>query len=207
MDEETTGDTRKSEAARAAGIIGADYVCLDQRDGYVFDNVEIRVATTELIRRERADIVLTHLPDDYHPDHRATSSIVESATLLSTLPNVPCQVEPLPSTPLLYHTSPFNLTNHLGHPFTPHFYVDVTSVIQTKRQMIASHHSQIQLMYAMFGKDNFVEDMLDDHDRKFGPQIGTAYAEGFWQHLGGGFSHTPFLQQSLREYVRLHLAG
>ena len=205
MNEETTAKTRKGEAAAAAQLIGAEYLCLEQRDGYVFDNPEIRVVTTELIRRERADVVMTHLPDDYHPDHRATSSIVESATLLSTLPNVPCQVEPLPATPLLYHTSPLNLTNHLGHPYTPHFYVDVTPVVHIKRQMIASHVSQIQLMRTMFNKDHFVEDMLSDHDRKLGPRIGTAYAEAFWQHLGGGFAHTPFIQQVLREYVRLHL--
>jgi LmbE family N-acetylglucosaminyl deacetylase len=205
MDVEATAATRKAEAAEAAGLIESEYHCLDQRDGFLFDGPEIRIETIELIRRERADVVLTHLPNDYHPDHRATSSIAEAATLMSTLPNVPCPIEPLSATPLLYHTTPFNLTDHLGHPYTPHFYVDITTVIDIKRRMIGSHQSQIELMQVMFGKGHFVEDMLDDHDRKLGPRIGTAYAEAFWQHLGGGFPHTPFLQQALREYVRLHL--
>ncbi len=206
MDEQTTAMTRKGEGAAAASLIDAAYISMNQRDGYLFDSPEIRIETTELIRRERADVVLTHLPNDYHPDHRATSSIAESATLLSTLQNVPSNVDPLPATPLLYHTTPFQLTDHLGNPYHPHFYVDISDVIDIKRKMIGAHHSQIELMRQMFGKERFVEDMLDDHDRKLGPKMGTEYAEAFLQHRGGGFSHTPFIQQALREHVRLQLS-
>lgn len=206
MDEETTAKTRKGEGAAAAAIIGAGYACMDQRDGYLFDSPEMRIETTELIRRERADVVLTHLPNDYHPDHRATSSIVESATLLSTLKNVPSKIAPLDKTPILYHTTPFNLTDHMGNPYKPHFYINIGSVIETKKKMIGAHHSQIALMNHMFGKESFVEDMLDDHDRKLGPQMGVEYAEALFQHLGGGFPQEPFLQQTLREYVRLQLS-
>lgn len=207
MDEATTAATRKAEAADAAAVIEANYYCLDKRDGFLFDGPEIRIETIQLIRRVKADVVLTHLPNDYHPDHRATSSIVESATLMCTLPNVPCGVEPLEKTPLLYHTTPFNLTDHLGNPYAPHFFVDISEVIETKRQMIASHTSQVELMQVMFGKDRFVDNMLDDHDRKLGPRIGAEYAEAFWQHLGGGFPHEPLIQQILREHTTLHLGN
>ena len=201
MDQETTGERRKKEAAAAAHLIGAEYMCLEQPDGYVFDSPEIRIKTNQAIRQARADVVFTHLPDDYHPDHRATSSIVESATLLTTLPNVPCDADPLPATPVLYHTTPFNLTNHLGTPYVPHFYVDVGSVIDTKKAMIAAHESQVELMRVMFEKNEFVEDMLNDHDRKLGARIGLDYAEAFWQHLGGGFPHTPYVQQALGDKI------
>ena len=201
MDESQTGRTRKEEARIAAQEIGAEYFCFDQEDGYLFDNKSIRVDTTNSIRKYGADIVFTHLPDDYHPDHRATSTIVESATLLATLPNVPCDEAPLSTTPVLYHTTPFNLTNHLGIPYSPHFYVDISSVIETKKAMIAAHKSQTRLMRVMFEKDSFVEDMLRDHDVKLGHRIQVPYAEAFWQHLGGGFPHDTFVQHILHPYV------
>lgn len=205
MDEQTATMTRKGEGAAAAAVIDAAYICMDQRDGYLFDSPEIRIETTDLIRRERADIVLTHLPNDYHPDHRATSSIVESATLLSTLQNVPSDMEPLAETPVLYHTTPLHLMGHLGTPYAPNFYVDISSVIDIKRKMIAAHQSQVEVIRQMFGKDQFVENMLDDHDRKLGPKMGSEYAEAFLQHRGGGFPQTPFIQQTLREHTRIQL--
>ena len=204
MDPETTGRTRMQEAANAAALIGAHYVCLGQPDGYVFDSPEIRIKTNQVIREHKADVVFTHLPDDYHPDHRATSSIAESATLLTTLPNVKCHAPPLRATPILYHTTPFNLTDHMGNAYVPHFYVDVTSVIDTKSKMINSHESQIELMQVMFGKNDFLEDMLNDHDRKLGKRIGIEYAEAFWQHLGGGFPHEPFIQEALEGHIIVH---
>ena len=77
----------------------------------------------------------------------------------------------------------------------------LTSVIDIKKSMIANHESQIELMQVMFGKNEFVEDMLNDHDRKLGHRIGVEYAEAFWQHLGGGFPHEPFIQKALQEMV------
>ncbi len=197
--EATTRATRKKEAKAAAAIIGAEYISLDERDGYLFDGPDIRTRTTELIRSSGADIVLTHLPDDYHPDHRATGSIVEAATLLTTLPNVPCQATPLEQTPVLYHTTPFTLTNHLGLPYRPTCYIDITPAIKTKRAMIDSHTSQVETMRRMFNKEHFVEDMLNDHDRKLGQQAGVEYAEAYQLHRGGGYPQTPLLEELLAE--------
>ena len=78
-----------------------DYYCLDQRDGYVFDSEEIRIKMVDVIRKTKAGVIITHLPNDYHSDHRTTSVICDAAAMISSLPNVPSKEEPLPLTPLL----------------------------------------------------------------------------------------------------------
>ena len=190
-------EIRFNEASHAASLIGATHSCLNLKDGFVYDTPDTRAATIDRLRRIQPEIVITHLPDDYHPDHRATSSLVEAACLLSTLPNISSPSEPLKGTPVLYHAAPLHLVNHLGSPFIPSFGVDISTVIEIKRSMINAHKSQVDLMQQMFQVTHFVEEMLDAHDRKLGARFGVPYAEGYRQHLGGGFPNQPVLQQVL----------
>lgn len=200
--EEETGRIRMEEARRAAEVIGAEYYCLGQRDGFVYDTLEARVKVIELIRRVEAGIVFTHLPFDYHNDHRATSTIVETGTMLSTLQNVPTDLPPVETTPLLYHTEPFGNTDPLGRKIPdPSFFIDVTSVFEKKVTMLSQHKSQITLMNRMFGIEDFFQDMREN-DEQLGAQAGTLYAEAFWQHLGAGFYTDPLIQEALEEYRR-----
>ena len=200
--ENETMEIRKKEAEKASRIIDADYMCLDQRDGYVFDGEEIRVKTTELIRRVNAGIVLTHLPFDYHTDHRATANIVENATMMASLPNVPTKVSPLQITPLLYHTETFEFTDPLGEQIVkPHFFMDISNVIDTKMEMLSCHQSQAELVKVMFKIDGFFEE-IRRYSNELGRKVKVPYAEAFWQHLGGGFQKTGQIQQDLAEYIR-----
>lgn len=200
--EEATSRTRKEEARKSAAVLDADYYCLEQRDGYVFDTTEARVKVTELIRKVGAGVVFTHLPFDYHADHRATCSIVEAGTMLSTLSNVPTDEKPTDITPLLYHTETFGFTDTLGRAIPePSFYIDITKTFEKKLEMLSFHKSQKILMKHMFGIDDFYKDMREA-DRKLGEKIDVLYAEAFWQHLGAGFHQDPLIQEFLKEYRR-----
>jgi len=200
--EEETARTRRAEARKAADVLDAEYFCLEQRDGYVFDNAEARMRVTELVRKVEAGVVLTHLPFDYHSDHRATCSIVEAGTMLATLPNVPVSEKPLEITPLLYHTEPFGFTDTLGRDIPkPSFYVDISDTFETKIKMLSMHESQKKLMKHMFGIDDFFKDVRE-FDMDLGNKIGVQYAEAFWQHLGAGFHKDEMIQEYLKEYRR-----
>ena len=199
--EQETIKIRLIEAESAASVLGADYICLGGRDGYLFDNTELRVAVTALIRRVEAGIVMTHLPNDYHSDHRATSSIVESAAMLSSLPNVPCGEAPLELTPLLYHTAPLGFSDPLGGPVAPHFAVDISGEIETKMEMLSFHKSQVDLMSRMHKIDNFFDEMRN-YNLNLGEMCGCEYAEIYWQHLGGGFQKDPVIQNELQRNIR-----
>lgn len=201
MDEAETIAQREKEARRAAEVLGAEYHCFGQRDGYLFDNEACRIAVAQLVRSSGAGVVMTHLPMDYHPDHRTTANIVEAATILTALPNVPCEAGPLPVTPLLYHTAPLGFSDPLGAPITPpHFYVDIRSTMETKMKMLAEHHSQIKLMRVMHKMDNFFE-LMKEYNVELGERVGVPYAEVYWQHLGGGFQKDPLLQETLGEFL------
>lgn len=199
--EKETIRIRKQEAEKAAALLGARYYCLDGRDGYLYDTAELRIQVTDILRKEKAGIVITHLPFDYHSDHRTTCNIVESATMVATLPNVPCDSAPLAITPLLYHSAPLGSSDPIGgKTINPHFYVDISDVMDTKMEMLGQHKSQIELMRVMHKMDDFFGEMKRQNIL-FGELAGCEYAEAFWQHLGGGFQKDPLLQDTIADFI------
>ena len=169
---------------------------------FVFDNTEVRIKLVDIIRKSEAGIIITHLMNDYHADHRATSVICDAAAMISSLPNVPSKEKALPITPLLYHSAPMSLSDPLGEPLAaPHFFVDISTVIDMKLKMLGCHESQKLLMKHMHNIDDFFGEMKK-FSRELGLMAGVEYAECFWQHLGGGFQKDPLIQESLKDYIR-----
>ena len=162
MSMEETARVRFEEAKKAASVLDAEYYTLGGTDGFLYDTKEMRLKTISLIRKVRAGIIFTHLPVDYHSDHRTTCNIVEAAAMVSSLGTVPVSEKPVDITPLLYHSSPLTLSDPLGSEITPpHFLVNVTSVIDTKREMLGYHISQIELMKHMHKMDDFFGFVLE----------------------------------------------
>ena len=82
----------------------------------------------------------------------------------------------------------------------PHFFVDVTSAIETKKKMLGYHISQIELMQHMHKMNDFFGYVLEGN-RNYGKMAGVEYAEVYWQHLGGGFQKEPQVQNELSEFL------
>jgi LmbE family N-acetylglucosaminyl deacetylase len=201
LTEEETIKLRREEARKAAAVLDAEYYCLGQRDGFAFDSEQIRLDVVSLIRKVKAGIVMTHLLNDYHADHRATATIVDAATMISTLPNVPVKEEPLEITPLFYHTAPLGFSDPVGAPITPpHFFIDITTAIDSKMEMLSHHQTQIDLMRLMHKMDNFFDEMKV-YNEDLGKMVGVKYAECMWQHLGGGFQKDPQLQEDIKDFI------
>jgi N-acetylglucosamine malate deacetylase 1 len=201
MTMEETAKVRFEEAKKAAAVLDAEYYTLGGVDGFLFDTKELRLKVIALIRKIGAGVVFTHLPSDYHSDHRTTANIVETAAMVSSLHTVPLKEKPVEITPLLYHTSPLTLSDPLGSQIVPpHFYVDVTSVIETKKKMLGYHISQIDLMKHMHKMDDFFG-FVAEGNKNYGKMVGVEYAEVYWQHLGGGFQKEPQVQNDLSEFL------
>jgi N-acetylglucosamine malate deacetylase 1 len=201
MNMEETARVRYEEAKKAAAVIDAEYYTLGGTDGFLYDTKEMRLKVISLIRQVKAGVIFTHLPYDYHSDHRTTADIVEAAAMVSSLDTVPVSEKPVGITPLLYHSSPFSLSDPLGSRIVPpHFFVDVTSVIETKRKMLGYHISQVDLMKHMHKIDDFFGFILEGN-RNYGKMVGVEYAEVYWQHLGGGFQKEKQVQNDLSEFL------
>lgn len=73
-------DVRKKELQSACDLIGIDKnSCLGLPDGDVKKTPESLEKLMEIIRQDKPEIIITHHTDDYHPDHRNLSHLVQEA--------------------------------------------------------------------------------------------------------------------------------
>ena len=77
---------RTAEVQEAAMILGITSQVLDLHDGELEPTLANRRTITRLIRDWKADIVVGHRPNDYHPDHRAVGQLVQDASYMVTVP-------------------------------------------------------------------------------------------------------------------------
>ena len=124
------GSTRREEAQKAAQLIGGTYHCLGGTDLHIFDDDFMRGAATALIRKVNPDIVITHFPVDYMPDHTAASAITRCATFTAPIINyVQGDSAGYPATDKIvpiYYVRPMEGVDWLGVKQEPHFYLDIS---------------------------------------------------------------------------------
>lgn len=130
---------RNTEAQAASEIIGIEYELLDNHDGELMPTLENRYEIIRTIREFRPDLIMTHRPNDYHPDHRYTSMLVQDASYMVTVPNI-CALTPhLEKNPVIVYLSD-GFTKPL--PFKPDVVVGIDAVVEQKIDMLHCHTSQ-----------------------------------------------------------------
>lgn len=163
---------RAEEARRAGALIGAEVISLDISDLDIYPDKETRMKFTDIIRRAKPDVIITHSPDDYMPDHTTTAQLVFEASFTATLPQLVTEYEFHPKVTPVYY-----MDTLAGVNFLPQEYVDITDVIEVKKKMLEQHESQLTWM-----KDHDHIDFMDfmlTQSKFRGLQCGVAYAEGF----------------------------
>jgi LmbE family N-acetylglucosaminyl deacetylase len=130
---------RRAEAQAAGAVIGASYEVLDFPDGGLMPTLEARHQIIRIIRGFRPDLILTHRPNDYHPDHRYTSVLVQDAAYMVTVPAVCPDTPHLERDPvILYLSDDFKKPT----PFTADIVVDIGAEMDTLITMLHCHASQ-----------------------------------------------------------------
>lgn len=136
-DPDEIASIRKGEAQAAADIIGAELVWMAIPDGGLAVNHETRHHFIEVIRATLPDYIITHPPQDYHPDHTATSQLVMEAAQVARTSNYPSKYPPIRTfVPVAFMAAEF------GVDFVPEDYVDISDVWDLKLKMLLEHRSQ-----------------------------------------------------------------
>ena len=148
-------------ACEALGI--SDPVIMDLEEISVDDDIIRRVS--DHIVSLRPDVVITHLPADYHRDHRATYEIVKEAVEWAA------------------HTTTYDEPWLVGRLLlmevntlisSPHVLLDVSDVWRLKEAAVEGHTSQL----AKF-KDGYYQRFTRAKAELRGVQGGCEYAEAF----------------------------
>ena len=130
---------RTAESALVAKRLGVESEVLDIHDGELLPTIENRRTITRLIREWNADVVISHRPWDYHPDHRYVGVLVQDAAYMCTVPFFCPDTPPLKKNPVfLYSSDRFKKP----YPFKADIAVDVGAVFEKKVDALMALESQ-----------------------------------------------------------------
>jgi LmbE family N-acetylglucosaminyl deacetylase len=139
---------RRVEQLAAASVLGVTEVnFMENPDGYLTPNMELRKEVTRIIRKECPDVLITCDPKTLyvgdsrinHPDHRAAGQVVLDAVF-------PAAGNPLYFPELIHEEG---LEPHtprevwISLTLDPNMHIDVTDLWETKLQALYEHRSQI----------------------------------------------------------------
>lgn len=163
--------TRQREWTKAAKILGVQRRLLGLPNRQVEHSLEARHAVAGVIRQHQAPIVFLPYPEDAHPDHRATTLIVEDARFDAKLTKTDLPGKPIYPKWLIYY-----YCTHLRHVADPSFCMDISDQMAVKEKAILAYRSQLVVPE----KNRRVLTWLRQMNGYMGSRIGTEYAEPFY---------------------------
>jgi LmbE family N-acetylglucosaminyl deacetylase len=148
---------RTEEVQEAARILGITTQVLDIHDGELEPTLDNRRTVTRLIRDWKADLVLGHRPNDYHPDHRYAGILVQDAAYMVTVPFFCPDTPVLKTNPVfMYYSDRFLKPN----PFQPDVVVSIDEVLDKRLDALDAIMSQ----FYEGGANGSVENVPDDQE-------------------------------------------
>ncbi|HVE40662.1 MAG TPA: PIG-L family deacetylase [Planctomycetota bacterium] len=206
---EAISKIRRKEAAASAKLLGAGYTCLGFDDLTIAYGEKPKRIVTGLLRAVKPDLMILHSPDCYMADHQESSRIAREAAFASTIPNWKATFNGKPARPCermpsILYADPVDHVDHLGRRAPARYVVDITTVIDDKEKMLASHASQRSWLQEQHGQDEYLHWMRRqgaDRAADFGRDA-VKYAEGYRPHLGSGFPKHDHLTPALGDKVK-----
>ena len=204
-DAEATAEMRLVEAMNAAGRIGAVFHRPLVSDIEIFYEKELLARVASTMRMVAPDILLVHSPRDYMEDHVNACRLAVTAAFGRGMRNFP--VDP-PRPPVerdvtVYHSQPHGNRDPLNRLIRPDFFIDISSVIDEKGDMLAEHKSQKDWLDHSQAMGAYL-DTMRGYAREMGAlSTRCVFAEGWRRHnpLGLCAADSDPLASLLGDYI------
>lgn len=194
LDRVTIIRIRGEEARASAALAGAACHPPLFDDLAVFYDKPSLAAVSAVVRSIRPQIILTHPVRDYMEDHQNVARLVTTAAFGRLAPNFEARpASPVYTDPVrIYHAPPHGLRDGMDEPFRPDFLIEVESVMDAKRRMLACHESQNAWLDGT-QEMGTPADVMQSLCRTLAAQgRGMKYAEGWRRHSHLGFCPADF---------------
>jgi N-acetylglucosamine malate deacetylase 1 len=93
-------------------------------------------------------------------DHEMTSILVRHACFCASAPNMKTDLfpsaKPTSQIPYLYYCMPIEGIDHFGREVKMQTFIDITSVMEVKEEMLKCHESQRQWLLKHHGIDEYI---------------------------------------------------
>jgi len=166
-----TPEVRAKESTVAADILGVKRTTVNLPNRFVEHTIPARHAVAAVMREHQAEIVFAPYFEDAHPDHVATSRIVEDARFDAKITTIDIAGEPIYPKWLFYYYA-----THLRIIPAPSFLVDTTGFEVQKRASILAYESQ----FILPEKNRPIVCWIEAQDKYFGGRLRTETAEPFY---------------------------
>jgi 4-oxalomesaconate hydratase len=167
---------RHGEAEAAATALGAVFRCLDLGDYPLHVGADALREIADVIRAFAPDVLVTHTDTDpFNPDHPVAHAAIDRARGLAAGAGVQSAFDTIrPPALFLFEPHQPELCN-----FTPTTFVDITSVIDRKREAMGHMQAQryLQTYYAQRAEQR------GNHARRASGDRAVEYAEAFQRVL------------------------
>ena len=176
-----SAEIRKQEAEAAAKILELDVrENLEMADGFFKNDEAHQRKIIEAIRKYQPEIILCNAPEDRHPDHGRSSSLVEDAAFLSglrkieTFENGQQQAIWRPKYVFMYIQDRY---------LQPNFVIDISTMMDKKLEAVKAygtqfHNPDLDEPQTYISSPDFLESIIY-RSKMMGKMIGVQYAEGF----------------------------
>jgi len=159
------------------------------------------------MRMVAPDILLVPSPQDYMEDHTNACRLAVTAAFCRGMRNFPVNPPrpPIECDITVYHAQPHGNRDSLNRLIRPDFFIDISSVIEEKANMLAEHKSQKEWLDHSQGMDAYLNTM-----RGFASEMGSLstrceFAEGWRRHNPLGLCAAD--ADPLANLLRDHVAG